>query len=81
MMVGRNVALQVEKWPVPPAGSCSTSSGLEVKDDGQPAVKGLDLQVRAGEILGMAGVEGNGQRELVEAMCGMRKVATAPSRL
>jgi simple sugar transport system ATP-binding protein len=37
-------------------------------------VRGLDLQVRAGEIVGVAGVEGNGQRELVEALCGMRPV-------
>ena len=47
--------------------------GCEVNDDrGHTAVDGLDLQVRAGEIVGVAGVEGNGQRELVEALCGMR---------
>ena len=46
---------------------------LKVEDDlHHPAVEGVDLQVRAGEILGVAGVEGNGQRELVEAIVGLR---------
>lgn len=48
---------------------------LNVADDaGQPAVKGISLRVRAGEILGIAGVSGNGQRELVEAIAGQRKI-------
>jgi general nucleoside transport system ATP-binding protein len=49
--------------------------GLSVDDDRhQPAVQGVDLQVRAGEIVGLAGVEGNGQEELVEAIVGLRSL-------
>ncbi|MCW0232063.1 MAG: ABC transporter ATP-binding protein [Ferrovibrio sp.] len=49
---------------------------LQVADDaGQPAVKSVSLRVRAGEILGIAGVSGNGQRELVEAIAGQRDIA------
>ena len=49
--------------------------GLEVDDDHQQrALRELDLTVRAGEIVGVAGVQGNGQRELVEAICSMRAV-------
>ncbi len=48
---------------------------LHVKDDrNQMAVEGVDLEVRKGEIVGIAGVQGNGQRELVEALTGLRKV-------
>ena len=73
MMVGRSVVLQVEKGEAHPADVVLDIAGLEVDDDrGHRAVNGLDLQVRAGEIVGVAGVEGNGQRELVEALCGMR---------
>ena len=49
-------------------------TGLEARDDrGQAAVRGVDLEVRAGEIFGIAGVAGNGQDELVEAIVGLRK--------
>ena len=52
---------------------CSRSTDLEVEDDrGLPALRGLSLQVRAGEIVGIAGVDGNGQSELVEAITGLR---------
>jgi simple sugar transport system ATP-binding protein len=75
MMVGRSVVLQVEKGAAHPGDVVLDIKGLEVDDDrGHRAVAGLDLDVRAGEILGVAGVEGNGQRELVEAIAGMRKV-------
>ena len=75
MMVGRSVVLQVEKGDAHPGDVVLDVAGLEVDDDrGQRAVNGLDLQVRSGEIVGVAGVEGNGQRELVEALAGMRKV-------
>ena len=75
MMVGRSVVLQVEKGDAHPGDVVLDVTGLEVDDDrGQRAVNGLDLQVRSGEIVGVAGVEGNGQRELVEALAGMRRV-------
>ena len=48
-------------------------------DAGQPAVRGLILAVRAGEIVGVAGVSGNGQRELVEVLAGQRQAEAAPS--
>lgn len=73
MMVGRSVVLRVEKPEAKPGSVALEIEGLRVNDDrGLESVKGVDLQVRAGEILGIAGVEGNGQHELVEAICGMR---------
>ncbi len=73
MMVGRNVMLQVEKSVSRPGEPVLEVEELEVKDDrGQIALDGLSFEVRAGEILGVAGVEGNGQRELVEAITGLR---------
>ena len=73
MMVGRAVALRVDKAPARPGATMLEVRGLEVAGDrGQPAVRGVDLEVRAGEIVGLAGVEGNGQDELVEAIMGLR---------
>jgi len=73
LMVGRNVVLQVEKGEAKPAAAILVIQDLSVNDDRKHlAVDGLNLEVRAGEIVGVAGVEGNGQRELVEAICGMR---------
>ncbi len=73
MMVGRSVVLEVEKGVANPGKPVLTVKGLEVFDDRNLlAVKGVNLEVRSGEIFGIAGVEGNGQRELVEAICGMR---------
>jgi general nucleoside transport system ATP-binding protein len=75
MMVGRSVVLQVHKGAAHPGDVVLQVSGLHATDDrGHPAVRGLDLEVRAGEIVGVAGVEGNGQRELIEALVGMRAV-------
>ncbi len=75
-MVGRSVELMVDRGESHPAGPVLTITGLQVSDDqGNPAVRGVDLEVRAGEILGIAGVAGNGQDELVEAIIGLRKVA------
>jgi len=73
MMVGREVLQEsVEKKDL--AGAVKISvSGLNVPDNrGLPAVKGLSLEVRSGEILGIAAIEGNGQSELLEAITGMR---------
>jgi general nucleoside transport system ATP-binding protein len=75
MMVGRSVVLHVHKDVAQPGAEVLSVTGLQVDDDrGHRTVRGVDLSVHAGEILGIAGVEGNGQRELVEALCGMRKV-------
>lgn len=76
MMVGRSVVLRVEKATAQPGDVVLQVDDLKVNDDrGQLAVDGVSLEVRAGEIVGVAGVEGNGQRELVEAITGLRHVA------
>jgi simple sugar transport system ATP-binding protein len=76
LMVGRKVILQVDKDEAEPGSLVLEIDGLEVLDDRHhKAVKGLSLQVCAGEILGVAGVQGNGQREFVEALTGLRPVA------
>ncbi len=73
MMVGREVVLQIDKGETTPGDEILVIDGLTVRDDrGQTAVDGLELSVRANEIVGVAGVEGNGQRELVEAITGIR---------
>ncbi len=73
LMVGRDVILQIDKQPASPGNVRLSVSGLEVLDDrGSTTVSKFDLEVRGGEIFGIAGVEGNGQRELVEALTGMR---------
>jgi simple sugar transport system ATP-binding protein len=73
LMVGRDVSFTIDKAAATPAGVVLRASGLSVQDDrGVTTVNDLDLEVRAGEIFGIAGVEGNGQRELVEALVGMR---------
>jgi general nucleoside transport system ATP-binding protein len=74
LMVGREVQLTVDRGVSHPAAPVLQISGLEARDDrGQPAVRGVDLEVRAGEIFGIAGVAGNGQDELVEAIIGLRR--------
>lgn len=73
MMVGRTVLLTVDKAPAEPGDVVLDVVGLSAENDiGLPAVRDVSLQVRAGEILGIAGVEGNGQRELVQALTGLR---------
>ncbi len=75
MMVGRSVVFRVEKTPAIPGDIVLEVEDLQVVDSrGLDAVKGISLDVRKGEILGIAGVEGNGQTELVEAITGLRKV-------
>ncbi|UCC54215.1 MAG: ABC transporter ATP-binding protein [Anaerolineaceae bacterium] len=75
MMVGREVVLIVNKEEAQPSDVVLRVENLHAKDDrDQMAVQGLDLEVRKGEIVGVAGVQGNGQRELVEALTGLRKV-------
>lgn len=73
MMVQREVVLRIEKKPGKPGKSVLVVEDLWVKDDrGLDAVKGVNLELREGEILGIAGVQGNGQRELAEALAGIR---------
>ena len=75
MMVGREVSLVVEKGPASPAGVVLSVDGVAVADDrGSRVVEGCSFEVRAGEIFGIAGVGGNGQAELVEAITGLRPV-------
>jgi ABC-type uncharacterized transport system ATPase subunit len=75
MMVGRQVLLQVEKGPARPGNIVLDVKNLEVTDDrGNPAVRDVSFQVRAGEVLGVAGVQGNGQTQLVEALTGLRRI-------
>jgi ABC-type uncharacterized transport system ATPase subunit len=77
LMVGRQVALRVEKAPAQPGETLLRVEELEVVDDrGLPAVNDLSFDVRAGEIVGIAGVDGNGQTELVEALTGLRKAGS-----
>ncbi|WP_369077167.1 ABC transporter ATP-binding protein [Symbioplanes lichenis] len=77
LMVGRAVSLEVAKEPAEPGREVLSITGLVVDDDrGVRAVDGVDLTVRAGEVLGIAGVQGNGQTELVEAVMGLRPVRT-----
>jgi ABC-type uncharacterized transport system ATPase subunit len=75
LMVGRNVQLRVSKDPAKPGDVVLEVAGLTVADAGGLPVNGLSFQVRAGEILGVAGVQGNGQTELCEALMGLRPTA------
>jgi simple sugar transport system ATP-binding protein len=73
MMVGREVLFRVEKRPSEPGATLLELRSLTVNDDrGLPAVRDVSFAVRAGEIVGLAGVEGNGQSELIEAITGLR---------
>ena len=77
LMVGRDVILEVEKADAKPGDVILNIVNLTVHDDrGLPAVEGVSFSLRRGEILGIAGVQGNGQTELVEALTGMRPVAS-----
>lgn len=72
MMVGRDVSLRVAKAPARPGDVALDVRGVVVRGEHGNAVDGVSFGVRAGEIVGIAGVEGNGQSELVEAITGLR---------
>jgi len=74
LMVGRDVVLRVERGSPHPGDVLLEVDDLVVDDErGLQAVRGVGLKVRGGEIVGIAGVDGNGQRELVEAIVGLRR--------
>jgi general nucleoside transport system ATP-binding protein len=76
MMVGRAVLLTVDRGQSHPGEVMLKVTDLHVRDDrGSEVVRGIDLEIRRGEILGVAGVAGNGQDEFVEALVGLRRVA------
>jgi ABC-type uncharacterized transport system ATPase subunit len=82
MMVGRTVMLQVAKGAAKPREPVLQVSDLRVRDDrGHLAVDGVSFEVRAGEIVCVAGVQGNGQTELVEALTGLRRVSAGSVRI
>jgi general nucleoside transport system ATP-binding protein len=74
LMVGREVLLRVEKAPASPGEPLLKVQDLHVRDErGIEQVRGVSLEVRAGEIVGIAGVDGNGQTELIDAITGLMK--------
>ena len=74
MMVGRNVLLRVERGPARPGAAVLKVENIHALNNKRlPALKGVAFTVRQGEILGLAGVEGNGQSELIEVLAGLRK--------
>ena len=82
LMVGRNVQLVVDRGESHPGEPVMTVEGLRVADDrGHETVRGVSFELRAGEILGIAGVAGNGQDELVEAITGLRKPTSGKIQL
>jgi ABC-type uncharacterized transport system ATPase subunit len=82
MMVGRDVMLRVSKTPAKPAGVVLQVESLSAMDDrGALALDNVSFNVRAGEVLGIAGVQGNGQTELVEVLTGLRRGKSGTFRI
>ncbi|HHH8296819.1 TPA: ABC transporter ATP-binding protein [Streptococcus pneumoniae] len=82
MMVGRSVSFKTEKQASKPKEVVLSIKDLVVNENrGVPAVKNLSLDVRAGEIVGIAGIDGNGQSELIQAITGLRKVESGSIEL
>jgi general nucleoside transport system ATP-binding protein len=76
LMVGREVVLRVDKPKAEPGDTLLAVKDLTVLDDRDlPACRSVSLEVKAGEIVGLAGVDGNGQSELIDALAGLRKVS------
>ncbi|CAG6385485.1 ABC transporter ATP-binding protein [Streptococcus pneumoniae] len=82
MMVGRSVSFKTEKQASKPKEVVLSIKDWVVNENrGVPAVKNLSLDVRAGEIVGIAGIDGNGQSELIQAITGLRKVESGSIEL
>jgi len=82
MMVGRAVTLTVRKKPAHPTDPALVVENLCIKDDRQGvAVDDISFEVKAGEVLGVAGVQGNGQTQLVEALTGLRQVESGTVKI
>ncbi|MGO9411184.1 MAG: ABC transporter ATP-binding protein [Spirochaetia bacterium] len=82
LMVGRGVELQVKKAPAKPGTAVLETRGLTVIDQsGRVAVEGVSFTVRAGEIVAIAGVQGNGQTEVAEAVTGLATVVDGSIRV
>ncbi|HEX6953060.1 MAG TPA: ABC transporter ATP-binding protein [Gaiellaceae bacterium] len=81
-MVGRDVLLRVDKEAGQPGDILLTVEDLHVRDDrGIEKVRGVSFDVRAGEIVGIAGVDGNGQTELIDALTGLQKIESGAVRI
>src|SRR5213595_2603655 len=81
-MVGREVLLRVERPPAEPGEVLLSVKDLHVRDDrGLDKVRGVSFAVRAGEIVGVAGVDGNGQSELIDAITGLRRAQSGAIRV
>jgi general nucleoside transport system ATP-binding protein len=81
-MVGRDVLLRVEKKPAEPGEALLEVRDLNVRDDrGIEKVRGVSFDVRAGEIVGIAGVDGNGQTELIDALTGLQRIESGTVKI
>ncbi len=83
MMVGREVLLQVEKAPAAPQAVKLSVQNVTLLQEGKqkPVLNDISFELRAGEILGIAGIEGNGQSELVESLTGLRRIGAGSIQL
>jgi len=82
MMVGREIDLTVDKTPAKPGAPVLTMSSVTMTDDfGRDLLDNINLEVRAGEIVGVAGIQGNGQTELIEAITGLLPIAKGSIKL
>lgn len=82
LMIGRDVQLKTDKTPAKPGQTFLSVKNLSYTDAaGQQILKDINMTVRKGEILGIAGIEGNGQNELSELVTGMRKLRTGQIRI